>query len=43
MAELALVTLASLLAGLAMVTVVLKYLVEQRVKGQLRSAHDRSE
>jgi len=34
---------ASLLAGLAMVTVVLKYLVEQRVKGQLRSAHDRSE
>ena len=34
---------ASLLAGLAMVTVVLKYLVEQSVKGQLRSAHDRSE
>jgi sulfate transport system permease protein len=30
---------ASLLAGLALVTLVLKYLVEQRVKHQLRGAH----
>ena len=34
---------ASLLAGLALVTLVLKYLVEQRVKAQKRSASDRSE
>jgi sulfate transport system permease protein len=34
---------ASLLAGLALVTLVLKYLVEQRVKGQKRSAIDRVE
>ncbi len=31
---------ASLLAGLALVTLVLKYLVEQRVKKELRSAHE---
>jgi len=34
---------ASLLAGLALVTLVLKYLVEQRVKGQKRAAGERSE
>jgi sulfate transport system permease protein len=34
---------ASLLALLALVTLVLKYVVEQRVKGQKRQAHDRSE
>jgi sulfate transport system permease protein len=34
---------ASLLALLALVTLVLKYLVEQRVKGQQRQAHDRAE
>jgi sulfate transport system permease protein len=34
---------ASLLAGLALVTLVLKYLVEQRVKGQKRAASDRAE
>ncbi len=34
---------ASLLAGLALVSLVLKYLVEQRVKSQLRSAHTRNE
>ncbi|MBL8307762.1 MAG: sulfate ABC transporter permease subunit CysW [Rubrivivax sp.] len=34
---------ASLLAGLALVTLVLKYLVEQRVKGQKRQAGERSE
>jgi sulfate transport system permease protein len=34
---------ASLLALLALVTLVLKYLVEQRVKGQKREAHDRAE
>jgi sulfate transport system permease protein len=34
---------ASLLAGLALVTLVLKYLVEQRVKGQKRAVGDRSE
>ena len=34
---------ASLLAGLALVTLVLKYIVEQRVKGQKRAAGERSE
>jgi len=34
---------ASLLAGLALVTLVLKYLVEQRVKAQKRSASSRNE
>jgi sulfate transport system permease protein len=34
---------ASLLAGLALVTLVLKYLVEQRVKGQKRAVSDRAE
>jgi sulfate/thiosulfate transport system permease protein len=34
---------ASLLAGLALVTLVLKYLVEQRVKAQKRSAAERAE
>jgi len=34
---------ASLLALLALVTLVLKYLVEQRVKTQLRCDGDRSE
>ena len=34
---------ASLLAGLALVTLVLKYVVEQRVKGQKRQAGERSE
>jgi sulfate transport system permease protein len=34
---------ASLLALLALVTLVLKYIVEQRVKGQKREAHDRAE
>jgi sulfate/thiosulfate transport system permease protein len=34
---------ASLLAGLALVTLVLKYVVEQRVKGQKRAAGERSE
>ena len=34
---------ASLLAILALVTLVLKFLVEQRVKGQKREAHDRAE
>ncbi len=34
---------ASLLAGLALVTLVLKYVVEQRVKGQQRQHGDRSE
>ena len=34
---------ASLLAGLALVTLVLKYVVEQRVKAQLRGARDRQE
>ncbi len=34
---------ASLLAGLALVTLVLKYLVEQRVKGQKNAVGDRSE
>lgn len=34
---------ASLLALLALVTLVLKYVVEQRVKGQKREAHDRAE
>jgi sulfate transport system permease protein len=34
---------ASLLAGLALVTLVLKYLVEQRVKGQKRAVGDRAE
>jgi sulfate transport system permease protein len=34
---------ASLLALLALVTLVLKYLVEQRVKAQVRGAHDRTE
>jgi sulfate transport system permease protein len=34
---------ASLLAGLALVTLVLKYLVEQRVKGQKRAVPDRAE
>jgi sulfate transport system permease protein len=34
---------ASLLAGLALVTLVLKYLVEQRVKAQKRAAEGRSE
>ncbi len=34
---------ASLLAGLALVTLVLKYLVEQRVKGQKRAAGERAE
>ena len=34
---------ASLLAGLALVTLVLKYAVEQRVKGQKRQAGERSE
>jgi sulfate transport system permease protein len=34
---------ASLLAALALVTLVLKYLVEQRVKGQKRAAHGRAE
>jgi sulfate transport system permease protein len=34
---------ASLLAGLALVTLVLKYLVEQRVKAQKRSASERNE
>ena len=34
---------ASLLAGLALVTLVLKYLVEQRVKAQKREAEGRSE
>jgi sulfate transport system permease protein len=34
---------ASLLAGLALVTLVLKYLVEQRVKSQKRSASERNE
>ena len=33
---------ASLLAGLALVTLVLKYLVEQRVKGQKRAVGDRA-
>ena len=34
---------ASLLAGLALVTLVLKYVVEQRVKGQKRAVPDRAE
>ncbi len=34
---------ASLLAGLALVTLVLKYIVEQRVKAEKRVANDRSE
>lgn len=34
---------ASLLAGLALVTLVLKYIVEQRVKAQVRGAHERGE
>jgi sulfate transport system permease protein len=34
---------ASLLALLALVTLVLKYLVEQRVKGQMRGNADRHE
>jgi sulfate transport system permease protein len=34
---------ASLLAGLALVTLVLKYAVEQRVKTQVRGAHERCE
>jgi sulfate transport system permease protein len=34
---------ASLLAGLALVTLLLKYLVEQRVKGQTRQQGDRAE
>ncbi|MBC7940401.1 MAG: sulfate ABC transporter permease subunit CysW [Chitinophagaceae bacterium] len=34
---------ASLLALLALATLVLKYLVEERVKGQKRQAHDRAE
>jgi sulfate transport system permease protein len=34
---------ASLLAGLALVTLVLKYVVEQRVKGQKKAVRDRAE
>jgi sulfate transport system permease protein len=34
---------ASLLAGLALVTLVLKYAVEKRVKTQVRGAHERGE
>jgi sulfate transport system permease protein len=34
---------ASMLAALALVSLVLKYLVEQRVKSQMRSASERGE